>query len=226
MPLTEDDARPRLAAGQVAHALGLQLRHPQGAVGALVGRLMAFVNDKPNRLAVDALDLRPADTVLELGFGPGRSLRAIAARTPEGRAFGMDQSARMLKQATACNHAAVASGRMTLLQGPFSPLPWGTATFDKVLLVNVAYFFDVDGRDMSEVYRVVRPGGRVVLYVTARETMKNWPFSGSETHRLFDAADLVNLFARAGFSAADVKLRSVRLPMGIAGFLAVAEKVR
>ena len=41
----------------------------------------------------------------------------------------------------------------------------------KVLLVNVVYFFDSDGRDISEVYRVLRSGGRLVIYVTSRDTM-------------------------------------------------------
>jgi SAM-dependent methyltransferase len=48
----------------------------------------------------------------------------------------------------------------------------------KVLLVNVVYFFDSDGRDISEVYRVLRSGGRLVIYVTSRDTMQKWPFAG------------------------------------------------
>ncbi len=84
------------------------------------------------------------------------------------------------------NEVAVSSGRMVLVQGPFSPLPWIDEMFDKVLLVNVVYFFDSDGRDMSEVYRVLRSGGRTVIYVTSRETMTKWPFAGPETHKLYD----------------------------------------
>ncbi len=67
------------------HALGSQLRNPTGAVGSIVGWLMALVNDEPNRLAIDALDLGPGERVLELGFGPGWSLRTIAARTRGAR---------------------------------------------------------------------------------------------------------------------------------------------
>jgi tRNA G46 methylase TrmB len=43
---------------------------------------MAIINDKPNRLAIDALALGQNDRVLELGFGPGWALRTIAARAP------------------------------------------------------------------------------------------------------------------------------------------------
>lgn len=74
------------------HLLGRQLRHPTGALGSLAGWLMAIVNDKPNRLAIDALAPEPKDQVLELGFGPGWALRTIAARAPGGQIFGIDQS--------------------------------------------------------------------------------------------------------------------------------------
>jgi SAM-dependent methyltransferase len=139
---------------------------------------MALINDEPNRLAVDALNPRPGETVLELGFGPGWALRTIAARTRGARLYGVDQSARMLEQATRVNEVAVSRGRMVLVQGPFSPLPWIDETFDKVLLVNVVYFFDSGGRDILEAYRVLRSGGRLVIYVTSRHTMHKWRLQG------------------------------------------------
>jgi hypothetical protein len=53
-------------------------------------------------------------------------------------------------QATRMNEVAVSSGRMVLVQGSFSPLPWIDEMFDKVLLVNVVYFFDSDGRTFQK----------------------------------------------------------------------------
>jgi SAM-dependent methyltransferase len=207
---------------RIWHAFGCQLRNPQGAAGSIVGWLMALVNDEPNRLAIDALDPRPGETVLELGFGPGWGLRTIAARG--ARVFGVDQSARMLKQAMRMNEVAVSRGRMVLVRGAFSPLPWIDEMFHRVLLVNVAYFFDADGRDISEVYRVLRSGGRLVIYVSSRETMKKWPFAGPETHRTFDAGDLARLLEDAGFRRSHVTITHAELALGVKGLIAVAEK--
>jgi SAM-dependent methyltransferase len=206
------------------HALGAQLRHPSGPIGSLVGWFMAIANDQPNRLAIDALELQPADRVLELGFGPGWGLRTIAARTRGGRLYGVDQSARMVEQATRTNEVAVSRGRILLAQGSFSPLPWIDEMFDKVLLVNVIYFFDSDGRDISEVYRVLRSGGRVVIYVTSRETMVKWPFAGPETHRIYDRNELFGLLEGAGFRRSDISIEDLKLPLGIKGLLATAVK--
>jgi ubiquinone/menaquinone biosynthesis C-methylase UbiE len=187
---------------------------------------MAIANDEPNRLAIDALDPSPGETVLELGFGPGWGLRTIAARSRGGRLYGVDQSARMVEQATRVNEVAVSSGRIVLVQGPFSPLPWIDEMFDKVLLVNVVYFFDSNGHDISEVYRVLRSGGRVVIYVTSRETMKKWPFAGPETHRIYDRNELFDLLEGAGFQRPDIKIEDFKLPLGIKGLLATAVKSR
>ncbi len=204
--------------------IGSQLQHPTGALGSLAGWLMAIVNDKPNRLAIDALAPGPKDQVLELGFGPGWALRTIAARTPGGKIFGIDQSDRMLEQAANMNRAAIAAGRMQLIKGQFSPLPWIDCTFNKILLVNAAYFFDPGGNDAAEVVRVLKPGGRLVIYVTARETMEKWPFAGPDTHRTFDASELRKLLENAGFQRAAIRIQSVALPFGIRGLLATADK--
>jgi ubiquinone/menaquinone biosynthesis C-methylase UbiE len=185
---------------------------------------MGLVNDEPNRLAVDALELGPGESVLELGFGPGWSLRTIAAHPGGARVYGVDQSARMLEQARRMNEVAVSSGRMVLVQGPFSPLPWIDEMFDKVLLANVLYFFDAEGRDISEVYRVLRSGGRVVIYVTSRDTMQKWRFAGPDTHRTFDAHDLAGLLRKAGFCPSDIKISGAKLSLGVNGLIAVAKK--
>jgi ubiquinone/menaquinone biosynthesis C-methylase UbiE len=196
------DVRSRLGViDRMWHALGSQLRHPTGAAGSIVGWLMGLVNDEPNRLAVDALELGLGEGVLELGFGPGWSLRTIAARTGGARVYGLDQSARMLEQARRMNEVAVSSGRMVLVQGPFSPLPWIDEMFDKVLLVNVLYFFDGERRDISEVYRVLRSGGRVVIYVTSRDTMQKWRFAGPDTHRTLIRTTLQGCFGKLDFAS-------------------------
>jgi len=132
----------------------------------------------------------------------------------------------MLRQATSINQAAIAKGRVRLFKGQFSPLPWIDSTFSKILLVNVAYFFDSDRQDMAEVYRVLKLGGRIVIYITSRETMIKSPFAGPQTHKIYDRKELRDLLEGAGFRPSDIDIKDLRLPLGIKGLLATAVKSR
>ena len=83
---------------------------------------------------------------------------------------------------------------------------------------------DSDGRDISEVYRVLRSGGRLVIYVTSRDTMQKWPFAGPDTHRTFDAHDLADFLVSAGFRRSHIIITNAELALGVKGLIAVAEK--
>ena len=75
---------------------------------------MSVVNKQPNQLAIRALSLQPRDTVLELGFGPGGAIKAMAALAPRGLVLGIDQSLDMLVQASRRNREEIARERVQL----------------------------------------------------------------------------------------------------------------
>lgn len=206
------------------HGIGRQLAHPSGAMGRLAGRFMVHVNRRPYDLALDALDPGPGDEVLEIGFGPGEGLAALVRRVPRGRIFGLDGSPQMVRRAARRNRRALADGRLTLAGGDFRRLPWGDACFDGVLAVNVAYFFDAEGRAARELARVLRPAGRAVLNVTDRKTMRSWRFAGPDTHVTYDAAALRMLLERGGFAPDSIEIRKVELAMKVKGLVAIARR--
>ncbi|MFG1203401.1 class I SAM-dependent methyltransferase [Xanthobacter aminoxidans] len=204
------------------HWLGHQLAHPEGGGGVLVGRAMSLANRAPYRLAIGALRPAQRDRVLEIGFGPGAGITALAECVPGGHVAGIEGSPAMLRLAASRNRGAVAGGQVELREGDFRALPWAGASFDGVLAVNVAYFFDAGGAAASEIRRVLKPGGRAVLYVTDRSTMARWPFAGEDTHRTYDAAGLRRLLIEGGFRDADIRVVAHRLPFGVEGLVAVA----
>ncbi|KAB7739978.1 methyltransferase domain-containing protein [Parvibaculum sedimenti] len=201
------------------HSIGRQLRNPTGMGGLLTGSLMRFVNETPNRLAIDALHIGSTDTVLELGFGPGHAIKLAAART-SGLVYGVDQSRVMLEQARRRNRTAIREGRVVLHQGRFDLLPVGDASVDKILAVNVIYFWRDVQAIAKEVRRVLRPDGRVSIYATDASTMQKWKFASEDTHRLFAAADLSSTLREGGFDEDEIAVNEVRLTGGIQGLLA------
>jgi ubiquinone/menaquinone biosynthesis C-methylase UbiE len=203
---------------------GEQLRHPQGAAGRLIGHLMASINWRPYQLAFDALEVRPTDHVLELGCGGGRSLGRLCDLASRGQVDAVDHSRAMIDMAARRNANRVSGGHLRLHTGPFSPLPFQSNTFDRLLAVNVLYFFDKEGRDIGECHRMLKPGGRLVVYVTDRSTMSNWPFCEQKTHRTFDETDLRALLVQSGFRNDRIYIDRAKLPLNISGLLAVAVK--
>ena len=205
--------------------IGRQLRCPAGGWGWLAGHAMALANREPNRLAIEALSVEPTDTVLELGFGPGRALKVLSRLAPHGRILGVDRSPEMLALAMRANRKAVAEGRIQLRLGSFTALPWPEESVDKLLAVNVAYFFDRSGEEFREAKRILRRGGRMVVFATHRSTMSRWRFAGSETHALIDEDVLRALAFAGGFSGTEVFIDHVDLPFGIRGLVAVLRKI-
>lgn len=189
-----------------------------------VGRFMAIANRAPYRLAIEALQPVQGERLLEVGFGPGEGIASLVRQVPGARLCGIDGSPAMVRLAGRRNRAAVAQGCVTLLEGDFRCLPWASESFDGVLAVNVAYFFDAEGRMIREIARTLRPGGRLVLYVTDRETMRHWPFAGPDTHVTFGAQDLESLLRAGGFPPAAIAVRKVRLPLAVQGLIAVAHR--
>ena len=205
-------------------AIGRQLRNPSGLGGRLIARLMAFANRQPNWIAIDALKIAPSDTVLELGFGPGSAIRTLNSMVPHGRILGIDHSATMLAQASRYNRRAIRTGRVQLQQGRFDALPWGSDTFDKILAVNVVYFFRADAAEIREARRVLRPGGMMAIYATHKSAMARWKFCCPETHHVFDEHDLLTLVRNGAAANDEVFVCSVTLAFRIPGVLAILRK--
>lgn len=184
---------------------------------------MALANRRPNRAAIAALDIQPGDHILELGFGPGAAITAMAALAPRGRIYGVDKSQAMLELARRRNVTAIRAGRVALRQSPFEALPLPDASVDKILAVNVVYFWTDAAPILREVRRVLRPGGLVSIYATDASAMGRWKFAGPETHRLFDRQSLAALLQGGGFHEERICIREVQPVPGIRGLLAVID---
>jgi SAM-dependent methyltransferase len=140
-----------------------QFGRPTGLLGALVGRLMARKNAAMNHIAIELLDVQPADRVLEIGFGPGVGIQDLSERATDGLVAGIDPSEVMVRQATRRNRRAIAAGLVVLKHGSAAGLPFEDDAFDKVLAVNTFHHWGSAETGLLEVKRVIRPGGLLLL---------------------------------------------------------------
>lgn len=201
------------------HSFGRQLAGPSGWAGRLTGRFMRVINREPNRLAIEALELVGDEHVLELGFGPGEAIAAVADRLPNGFVEGIDRSVAMLAQATARNRTAMVAGRVWLQLGDFCRLPQRSGSFDAVLAINVAYFWADAPAVVREIRRVLKPDGQLVMYVTDARSMRRWKFAGPETHRLLDVSRVRSALIAGGFRREEIVIARHRLSAKITGLV-------
>lgn len=217
-------AQQRRAPESLWNSLGEQFREPRGVEGKLLGWAMRVMNEKPNRLALDALALAPGERALEMGFGPGVGLGALLDRSQTGQISGIDHSQEMMRQASARHRQALKAGRLELVNGRFDKLPWLDDEFDAILAVNVVYFFDRAARSVSEALRVLKPGGRLAIYATERASLEKWNCDGAGSDLNFREAELAAYLELGGFKRARIETRRVSLPLGIIGLVAKATK--
>jgi arsenite methyltransferase len=144
-----------------------QAARPQGPVGRLLARIWVTETAAVNDVAVDLLAARSDGTLLEIGFGPGRTLGRLAAGG--ARVIGVDVSAAMLALAAARNADLHAAGLIELHQGDGTTLPAAGHSVDAVLAVHTVYFWPAPAATVAEAARVLRPGGRIVLAFRAGE---------------------------------------------------------
>jgi SAM-dependent methyltransferase len=110
---------------------------------------------------VAVADLRPGETVLDLGSGGGIDVLLSARRVgPGGHAYGLDMTEEMLYLARA-NASAAGADNVEFLRGQIEAIPLPDTSVD-VIISNCVINLSTDRAAVfAESFRVLRPGGRL-----------------------------------------------------------------
>ena len=109
-------------------------------------------------------EIRPGETVLDLGCGSGTDLLIAARRVgTQGRVIGVDASPTMRRCAAMAARAAGLAERVEVREGHCEALPMEGESVDVVIANGVMSFATDRLAVFREIHRVLKPGGRLYL---------------------------------------------------------------
>ncbi|MBS1523444.1 MAG: class I SAM-dependent methyltransferase [Bacteroidetes bacterium] len=178
------------------------------------GFIMEFLRPMGDAI-IDKLQVKEDDIVLDIAAGTGEPGLTIAAITKNGRVTGTDLAGDMLKIAEA-NALAKGLKNYNTKTADVCELPFEANTFTKISCRMGFMFFPDMQLAANEMYRVLKPGGRLAIAVWAGPDKNIWytamasvmnkyietPPSAPDAPGMFRCAAprvMTSVFAQAGF---------------------------
>jgi SAM-dependent methyltransferase len=113
--------------------------------------------------ALQALDIKPNDQVLEIGCGRGLMVEPVCDALGRGRLVAIDRSKTMIAAARKKNRVAMADGKVEFQPVALADGDFGRRRFTKIFAVNVNLFWLDPTRELAVIRKVLRPGGGLYL---------------------------------------------------------------
>ena len=131
-------------------------------VGELGHQILDRMNESHERMAqwgVSHFDIKEDDLILDIGCGGGKNLERFSAQITTGKVVGLDYSEVSVEKSIQLNEKSVDEGKVEVIQGSVSEMPFEDNTFDIVTGFETIYFWPDFINDLKEVNRVLKKDG-------------------------------------------------------------------
>lgn len=205
MAITSTTSRVRAAVeGRAKRAAWDWAGMPSGVLGWISTRTVFPLTTGPSYRAVtDLLQPRPEDEVLDVACGSGVLLAQYAANAR--RVAGIDLSDMQIDLARRHLAERIAAGTAEVVKGDAGALPWPEETFTAATCVSSFEVFPEPEQVLAEMFRVLRPGGRIALNIGERVP------ADTRTHKMWDVLwvwsedDVRRMVEGAGFDEVSIR---------------------
>jgi SAM-dependent methyltransferase len=176
---------------------------PSGPLGWISTRTVFLLPGPMYQVIGDALQLHADDELLDVACGSGAFLARQAGHVH--RVAGIDLSDIQIVLARRHLGERIAAGTAEVVHGDAGALPWPDESFTAVTCMAAFEAFPAPAKVLAEMFRVLRPGGRVVLNIGEQVA------PGTQTHRAWGEIwvwaedDVRRMVNDAGFT--DVTIR-------------------
>ena len=185
-----------------------QSRKPAGKFGKFFAKGMNMGHASVADWGLSHVHIKPTDAILDVGCGGGRNVNKLAKVAVESKVYGIDYSEVSVDVSRKVNRKFIETDRAEIKNAEVSSLPFSDNTFDLITGFETYYFWPDLINDLKEIYRVLKPGGTLVLINEIYKSIKfkkqneKWTqFGIFETHTPEQFKDFLT---KAGYSEIEV----------------------
>ena len=183
-------------------------RKPTGEAGKIMLERMTGTHRGVTEWALGFFDFKEDDTVLDIGCGAGGALKVMAERITTGALYGVDYSDVSVELSSKNNAENISAGKMKIIKASVEKLPFEDNTFDKIITIESFYFWGEPERDLKEVLRVLKKGGKLLIAadVYGDAELSDESIKSIEKYELFNPtrSEFKELLRNAGFEYAEI----------------------
>jgi ubiquinone/menaquinone biosynthesis C-methylase UbiE len=183
-----------------------QCQKPSGLLGRFTLWRMNASHSKLTDWGLAHISVEKHYTILDVGCGGGRTVSKLATMATQGKVYGVDYSEESVAATKQINAQSMESGSVEVRLGSVSRLPFPDGMFDLITAVETHFWWPNLSTDMREIFRVLKPGGKLILiaeiYKGANTTVSKLAekFAKQSGMTLLSANEHRELFANAGYS--------------------------
>lgn len=147
---------------------------PKGLIGTYIVEKMVRQHKPETEWTIGQLELQEQDKVLELGCGAGYAIQMITRKYSVQEIVGLDLSSTAIRSAEIRNKKEINNNITKLVQGNFINLPFNDDMFTKLYSIQTIYFWSEVDTIISEIYRVLKSDGLVVITFSNGKGNESW----------------------------------------------------
>ena len=169
-------------------------------------QMLTRMNERHQTLALwgfSHIDLENAKAVLDVGCGGGRNIKNIMEMAKGAKVFGIDYSEMSVRTSIENNKYAVASGRVSVINGTAEDLPYDENSFNAVTAFETVYYWNDIEKCFESIRKCLKDGGQFLVCNEDCDTKGIEETSKELKMNLYTADDLKKIMENAGFSKAE-----------------------
>ena len=140
-----------------------QVRNPSGKIGQIIAKGMNKGHAKLAKWGLSKIIIEPNYIVLDIGCGGGGNIKRFAEIIEDGKIYGIDYSETAISVSREVNKIYIENGNVEIYNASVSSLPFKDDFFNIVSGFETYYFWPDLPKDLKEIYRVLKPKGKLIL---------------------------------------------------------------